>query len=193
MTKLSLIVTLAAAVAVSCGPRSSSEEPPDVSDPEFTQSEDPDPVMPRSKECVNADVGYAIRYPDDWHENTGEIVRPCSLFDPEPIDVPRNSELPIEIAVMIAFEPVSFTTLTGDELGRRVLSRERTTVAGRQAMKIQVESTGEGLYDRGIRSYQYFVDLGDTTMIATTYDAGRIPFERKRTILDAMLKTIRFQ
>jgi hypothetical protein len=60
-------------------------------------------------------------------------------------------------------------------------------------MRIEGESTGEGLHDRGIRSYQYVVDLGDTSMIAVTYDVGEPAFERKRQVLDAMMATLDFR
>lgn len=78
-------------------------------------------------------------------------------------------------------------------MGRRDLSRESATVDGRPAMRIESETTGEGLYDAGIRSYQYFVDLGDATMVASTYDVGTLSFDRKRRILDAMMETLAFQ
>ncbi len=152
-----------------------------------------DPAMEQTTECTNRVEGYAVQYPATWHVNTGEILGPCSLFDPDPITVPRDSEIPLEIAIAIGFEPVPFATLTGGVLGRRDLSRERTTVDGREALRIEGESTGEGLHDRGIRSYQYFVDLGDTTMTAATYSVGAMPFERKRRILDAMMATFDFR
>lgn len=151
-----------------------------------------DPAMEQTSECVNTTTGYAVRYPADWYVNASDIVDPCSLFDPEPIEIPRDSEIPIDIAVMLDVESVPITTLSGDVRGRRNLSRERTTVDSREAVRIEGESTGEGLYDRGQRSYQYFVDLGDSTLIAATYEAGSIPFERKRRILDAMMETFDF-
>lgn len=152
-----------------------------------------DPAMEQTSECVNPTKGYAVLYPADWQVNTSDVVGPCTLFDPEPIEVPRGSEIPIDIAVMIDVEPVPIATLSGDVRGRRNLSRERTTVDGREAVRIEGESTGEGLYDRGQRSYQYFVDLGDSTMVAATYDAGSVPFERKRRILDAMMEMFDFR
>jgi hypothetical protein len=152
-----------------------------------------DPAVERMTECVNRVEGYAVRYPAGWHANTGEVLGPCSLFDPEPIEVPPASEIPLDIAIMIGFEPVPFSTLAGEVLGRRDLVREPTTVDGRRAMRIEGETTGEGLHDRGIRSYQYIVDLGDTTMVASTYEAGSLPLERKRRILDAMMATFDFR
>lgn len=152
-----------------------------------------DPAMERTAECVNRAEGYAVEYPAGWQVYDGEALGSCALFNPDPIEVPRDSELPLDIAIVIDFEPVPFATLTGDVLGRRDLSREPTTVDGREAVRIESETTGEGLYDAGIRSYRYLVDLGDTTMVASTYEAGSLPFERKRRILDAMMATFDFR
>jgi hypothetical protein len=151
-----------------------------------------DPATDATSECVNLDEGLVVRYPAGWHVNTGEILGPCALFDPEPIEVPRDSEIPVDIAIMIGFAPVPFETLTGEVLGRRTVARERTTVDGRAAMRIAGETTGEGLHDPGLPSYEYFVDLGDTTMVASTFGAGPLPFDRKRIILDRMMATVDF-
>lgn len=154
------------------------------------RSPETDPLMDRTADCVNDLDHYSIEYPADWHVNSGDILNPCSLFDPDSIVVPENSEIPVEIAVSIDFEPVDFATLTEDALGRRDLSRESATIDRREAVRIEGESTGAGLFEPGLRSYQYFIDLGDTTVIASTYDAGTLPFERKCQILDAMMATL---
>jgi hypothetical protein len=189
---------LAASLALALG-AASCERPGSADLPEGAAPAEPpalaaaDPAMERTTECVDRVEGYAVRYPAGWHANTGEILGPCSLFDPEPIAIPPASEIPLDIAIMIGFEPVPFATLTGEVLGRRDLSREETTVDGRRAMRVEGETTGEGLHDRGIRSYQYLVDLGDTTMVASTYEAGSLPIQRKRRILDAMMATFDFR
>ncbi len=190
MRHFHLTIFSAVVVLASCGPGGSTDEVDEAAAPDTTAQ---DPAMAETAECTNPEAGYSIRYPAAWHVNTDEPLGPCALFDPEPIVVPRASEIPIEIAVMIDVEPVPFATLTGNVRGRRDLSRLPVTVDGRQAMRIEGEATGEGLYDRGIRSYQYFVELGDSTLIAGTYDAGSFSFERKRRILDAMLESTTFQ
>lgn len=193
MVKYFLAPLLALAVAAAaCKPSSPAEESESEPRTESAQPA-PDPAMELTADCANPVEGYALRYPADWRVNTGEILSPCSLFDPEPIDIPRHSEIPIDIAIMIDVESAPFETLTADVLGRRDVSRQETTVNGRRAMRIEGESTGEGLYDRGTRSYQYFVDLGDSTMVASTYDAGSLSFDRKHRILDAMMETVAFR
>jgi hypothetical protein len=152
-----------------------------------------DPAMRETDLCVDRVEGFAVEYPAGWHRHDGEIFGPCSLFDPQPIEVPRDSELPIEIAIVIGFEPVPFGTVAGTVMGRRDLSREPARVDGREGVRILAETTGEGLHSAGIRLYGYYVDLGDTTLVAETWDAGSLPFQRKRHILDAMMASFDFR
>lgn len=185
----SCVCVVLLALVLGCGRSDTSERADEPGSP-YTTDQPADEAMERTAECVNEAESYSVQYPADWHVNTEGVLGSCSLFDPDPIEVPRDSEIPLEIAVIIDVESIPFTAATGDVLGRRDLVRERTTVAGREAMRIEAESTGEGLYDRGIRSYQVFVDLGDRTMIAATYDVGSLDFERKRRLLDLMMETL---
>lgn len=150
-------------------------------------------AMAETAECVNEADGYVIRYPASWDVNAGDILAPCSLLDPEPIEIPEASEIPLEIAVIIGVEPVPFQILSRDVLGRRDLLRHQTTVDGRSAVRLESETTGEGLYDAGIRFYQVAVDLGDRTFVAATYEVGLLPLDAKRALLDRMMATVRFQ
>ncbi len=149
--------------------------------------------MTERLECVDRVEGYSVAYPARWQTNTGEVLGPCSIFHPDPFEIPRDSEMPVELAVTIGFENMPFAELTGEMPGRREISRERTTVDGRAAVRMVSESTGDGLHERDLRAYQYFVDLGDETMVATTYDAGEPTFERRRRILDAMMRSFDFR
>jgi hypothetical protein len=154
-----------------------------------------DPAMAETRECVDRAEGFAVEFPAGWHTDDEAVMGPCALFHPEPFRVPRDSEVPLELAVMIGFQRVPFATLAGEMMGRRVISREETTVDGRAAVRILAETTGEGLHDAGIRYYEYVVDLGEETMTAATYDfdAGGFPFERRRRILDDMMATFDFR
>jgi hypothetical protein len=148
-------------------------------------------AMPRRASCVNPVHRYSVEYPADWQANTNGIVSPCSLFDPASVSVPPASELPLEIAIRIAFEPVALSTIAGDVMGRRVLASDTTSLAGRTAIRLTAETTGEGLHDRGIGFYEYLIGLGDTTVVATTYGVGTPEFERKWRVLDAMMSSFR--
>lgn len=145
------------------------------------------------RECVDGEQGFSVAYPASWHPDRDEVVGPCALFHPDPFEVPRDSEVPIEIAVMIGIQPVAYREISGETMGRRVISRESTTVDGREAVRILGETTGEGLHDAGIRMYEYLVDLGEETLIAVTYDAGTPPFQEGRRVLDAMMASFDFR
>lgn len=149
-------------------------------------------VLGRTTECTNTDMRYRIEYPAAWQTNTGDVVSACSLFDPDSIRVPPYSELPYDIAVAVRREQVDFDTLTGPQLGSRELSREATTVAGRPAVRRELESTGEGLLPQGRRAYQYVIDLDGASLILATHDIGDLPYAEKRRVLDAMVGTLRF-
>lgn len=172
-----------------CGTPPSGSPAPEAAPPAPAEQVSPTEIE-LTASCGNEQAGYSLRYPAGWHSHQGEVVAPCSLFDPQPFEVPRNSEVPYEIAIHVGTETAPFETLAGEMVGRTVLQREETTVAGRSAARIETESTGEGLLDRGVRSYEYVVDLGDETLVAATYDLGTPSFEEKRRVLDAMISTL---
>lgn len=165
---------------------------PDAEIPASDAQTAADPAMEQSSACVNGVEGFTVRFPEGWHVHASSLEGGCSLFDPEPIEIPMGSEFPLDFAIQIDIESVPVETFTGDVMGRRTLSQEPTSAAGREAVRIMGEETGEGLHDRGIRSYRYVVDLGETVFIASTYSVGTLPFERKRRILDAMMATVDF-
>jgi hypothetical protein len=188
-----LLSILVAAISGCVGGETAEEDRPIESASGRDVSVIASPVeMANPQICINSIDGYAVEYPEGWQAYEGDISGPCTTFDTEPIEIGIGSELPLEIAITIGFEGIQLEALTGDVFGRRNLSSDRTTVDGKDAVRIESVTTGEGLHDRGISVYQYFVDLGDTTMIAGTYGVGEIPFERKRQILDAMMSTFDF-
>lgn len=197
---LILAVAVAALVAITalfagCEGSPAGDGDPDVAPPAPAVAPETSlkSTLAEMRQCENPVGGYTVGYPVAWHVHDGEVVDACSLFHPEPFDVPPASELPMEIAIAISVQPIPFdSVLTGDR-GRRDLSRQPTRVDGRQAVRIDSETTGEGLYDAGVRYYHYLVDLReDGTLIAVTYDAGSPAFERRRAVLDAMMRTLRF-
>jgi hypothetical protein len=183
-----------ALLAGACG--ASDEEPParePVDTPEVTT---PAPAAPDTDagrvRCTNEEAGFSVAYPGDWQTNDGSVLATCSLFDPDPIEVPPASEIPEDIAVSISVEPVAFAQVVGGDIGVRVIENEDRTIAGRQAVAQLTESTGEGLLDQGVRAYRYLVDWGDgRTLFATSLDVGEPAFETKRRELDRMMETLR--
>lgn len=138
---------------------------------------------------------YRISYPADWSTNDPARVGPCRFFHPEPFVVPVATEA-LELAVSVGVEAIAYDQAQ-DSLGppaARVRSTEDVTVAGRPAVRALVEATGEALLPEGVLSYQYFVDLGDETMVATTMDISAAgTFESNRDVLDEMMATVEFK
>lgn len=145
--------------------------------------------------CTNREAGIRVSYPEGWRTNTGDGLPACSAFDPVDVSMPEASEIPESIAIIITHQPVAFERVTDFEADftTEVRARRDTTVLGRRAIVAELEATGEGLYDRGHRTYSYFVDLDEGTLIGTTHRvdaAGRPSYEERRGILDAMMQRL---
>ncbi len=195
MTLSAILLAAGAAVLLAgCGDRPGERGAGDpASAPAANGTVSSDTVMAARWDCANPPDGYYLEYPAGWRTNRADILPLCSVFHPDEFEIPRESEMPAEFAVTIGFEEIAFASLTGEMFGRREISRRNVRVDGREGVAILSESTGEGLYDAGMRAYQYFVDLGTTTMVATTYDVGEPYFERRRQILDAMMASFDFR
>ena len=140
--------------------------------------------------CSNTEAGYSIDYPAGWSTNAGDVTPPCRYFHPQPFEVPEATEV-IGLAVTIDVEEVPFEVVVApDKLGEQELDREETTVAGRPAVRVETVSTGEALLPEGVRSYQYAVDLGASTLIAVTRDVEGLDYAGNRHILDQMVAGI---
>ena len=152
----------------------------------------PGDLLSLSQRCTSPH-GYSVSYPSGWQTNSGDVIPLCSAFDPDPFEIPRDSEMPFEIAVTIDVDAVAFETTSASSRWEKVLSSERTTIAGRPAIRVEAEATGEGLADRGMRSLRYVVDLGDgKSLIATTWATGA-SYERDKEILARMVQTLSLQ
>ena len=151
--------------------------------------------------CTNDELGVTVDHPRDWATNDGEVLPACSVFDPGPIDLEPNTEIPRDLAVLLQGSDRQFATYAdaGDEPGTRVLERRETTVGGHDAVAMLLEATEDApLLEPGIRLYRWVIDLGVdemtavSTLLAVTYDEGEPAFEEKRRILDAMVQDIEF-
>lgn len=142
--------------------------------------------------CTHPSHGFSVSFPDGWHDNSGAIVPPCTAFDPEPIEIPPASEIPFDIAVVIDVDEVAFERITPPDPAReKILSRERLEVDGREAWRVEAESTGEGLAPPGMRSLRYVVDLGDgRSLIAATHRTDAGEYRRNQDVLEQMVQSL---
>jgi hypothetical protein len=146
-----------------------------------------------SQRCTNAQYRLSIAYPAGWFTNDGSVVPACSAFDVQPVQVPRESEMPFEIAIVLGVDDVKVDDVTRSSQFERVLSRAPVTIAGRQGLRVEVEATGEGLADKGMRSVRYAIPLPDgRTFLATTHDRAA-SYERNQEILERMMASIKFE
>jgi hypothetical protein len=143
-----------------------------------------------SQRCTNTQSGFSVSYPAGWSTNDASVLPICSAFDSAPFEVPPQSEMPFDIAIVIGAQDVPFAADVTSNQFERVLSSEKTTIAGRKAVRVEAEATGEGLADRGMRSLRYVLDLGEgRTLVATTNDAGP-SYTQEKEILSRMMETI---
>lgn len=141
--------------------------------------------------CESTEAGYSVDYPAGWETNSGDVLPPCSLFDPESAETEAGTEISTDIAVAITVQPVSLEEIrSGSSLGQTTLEEREETVNGRAAVRSEQESTGEGLYPPGLVSTQWLVSADGETISASTYDSGEMPYGEKQDILDEMIASL---
>jgi hypothetical protein len=150
--------------------------------------EDWRPLVP----CENADDGYTIDRPEPWETNSADAMAPCSLFDPEPIDVDPGTQIPLDIAVRVTVDAVDHERVaTEDQRGEEVLAFDEPVVADLTTTRIEARAEGDTvLRPEGSVETRWLVDLGDgRTLVAATTDVAG-DYERNRAVLDAMVGTL---
>lgn len=141
--------------------------------------------------CTNAKHGFSVSYPEGWHTNSGAVIPACSAFHPDPFEIPEASEMPFEIVITISVEPVAIESLRTTSQWEQIVSAERLTIGSREAWRIEVRSTGEGLAHRGMRTMRYAIDLGEgRTLLASTHSAAGAEYPLNQEILAAMVESI---
>jgi hypothetical protein len=174
-------VVLILAATAACERRPAAPPTPRAAEP---------PKAEQWRQCTNPEHGFSVSYPDDWHSNSGEVIAECSAFDPEEFEIPPDSEMPFEIAIVIGIEPVQFEELTVPSRWERIHLTERVAVDGRRGRRVEAEATGEGLASAGLRSTRYVVDLGEgRSLVATTHQTGP-DYRRNQEILARMMESI---
>jgi hypothetical protein len=148
----------------------------------------PQPVRPWPR-CESVALGYSIAYPPGWHHD-----RNCAFFDPRPFTVPENSDFygaALEVQVtQDSWENVA-RGLT-DEQFARTISRRELRVSGRRAALVEVEATGEGLYERGYGLYAYVVDVpGRPPIIVQATRRPGASWGNRKAVADRAVRSLR--
>lgn len=202
LVTLTLFAALALLLAA-CAEEPAGDDPPATTPPAETPGGDggvPDPE-PTSGDgaddtgwqtCENPVGGYEVSYPPDWETNEDdELMDDCRVFDTPPLELPdQPQDLSLDYGVTIAVDNVPFDVATGEDIGATVESSEETEVDGLPAVRQETVGTGEALIPEGVATTTWFVDLGDATLIATSYDVGEPPYEEKVAVLDRMMASM---
>jgi hypothetical protein len=141
--------------------------------------------------CSNESAGYAIAYPADWHAPALSAESECTFFDPEPIQLPENSDV-YGAALDVAPAQESFDNVVRgltDPKFEDVLEREDVRIAGRRAVRVESRSTGAGLFEKGLVSATYVVDRGsEPPLVLRAFGApGGQP---RRDVLDRAARSL---
>jgi len=173
-------------------PETTTETP--TPDETLAASPSQSPASPVNEElgqtCTNKQIGYTIGYPEDWQTNTGNVLEACQVFDP---NLPQTSAqtATFDEAVFIRLAQISLEKITDKNNTQTELSREKALLQNNKtAVVIEAKATGQGLLPKGIQSYRYYVEMGDETLIAETFDVEGQDYQRNKAILDQMMQTL---
>lgn len=120
--------------------------------------------------CTLASAGAVMTYPAGW-VTASEPDWSCALFDPDPIEVLPQTELPV-VGAQVALEPIDLA----DAVDQRrtpffgtVLDEEAVDLPGGTGTCLEVEDTGNGLMPAGTLHFACLQPwAGGTLVVATT-------------------------
>lgn len=143
------------------------------------------------QQCSVADEGLTVSYPAGWHTGRDPQVGACRVFDDQPVDlevgIGGQPLGPVRVDVL----DDGLDRVTTAAPTQRELSRSDTRVAGRPAVVVEWEATGEGAGPAGLQSHRVFVDLDDRTLMLAGYAVEDHDFEVTSTIVDRMAASVR--
>lgn len=147
--------------------------------------------------CSNERAGYAIGYPADWYTATLDGEFECSFFDPEPFEIIPESEFPFTAlqAFPAGEEDRTFADVVAeytDPMFEREVARVLVTVAGVPAVRLELEATGQGLYDKGTKTVVYVVDRDVFPFVVRAQILPGQDEEEIVAVLEQAVETIRF-
>jgi hypothetical protein len=154
---------------------------------------EPTSAFPDAASCRNEAGGIMVTYPAAWQAYADDPRWTCLLFDPDPIVVPVDSELPdVAVAVFPLEEP--FATVVAESRDAtfwHVLRSGATAVDGLPARIFEADTTGEGFLPAGLRRYAIVVDRGARgSLLIETIEEPGAAYEADRAVLELMASVI---
>ncbi|MCD9625645.1 hypothetical protein [Rhabdothermincola salaria] len=191
-TAFVLVLVLAA-----CGGDEEDDASPTTEPPSSTTTDAPDGTEPSEDtdawQPCESSAGFSLSYPADWETNAGDVVGPCSQFDPEPFEVPEATDE--RVAVINAYvDPVGFADAAAPGSDRMETERATTVVDGRQTVRL--EGPASELFGEGTTAVRYLVDVpsGDDgqprTLVVDAVERAGGDFDRAVEVLDRMVRSI---
>ncbi len=140
------------------------------------------------RRCVNSVENYSIGYPGSWHTTQIRPEEVCAQFHPSRFTIPAESEYPL---TALNAKRVSAPPSRTDTEYERTLLWERTTVAGRPAVRFETSSTGAGMDLAGTRQYGYVIHLGHGLIsIHTTAEPGETRYAAWKVVVNKAARTL---
>jgi hypothetical protein len=148
------------------------------------------PAVTRTQTCQGS--RYEVGYPTEWATNRGDVAPPCRYFDPEPFTIPPATEV-VGLAVILDVESIPFVQLRDAAGGpnEEIVGRRDVTVDGHRGLRLEARERDGALLPVGTPSLRYLVDLDDATLVAVTYGLRDADRDRNRTVLDAMVGSLK--
>jgi hypothetical protein len=146
--------------------------------------------------CNNTQHRFSIGYPRHWHTTHLRAADKCRQFDRQPFTVPEASEYPITALNAVA-TPAIFSELVqspNDPVFEQRLLWQPTSVCGRRALRYETVATGEGLYEKGTRTYGYAVNRDSKAfLVFTMTPPGDNRYAQNKVVVERAVRTLRFR
>lgn len=153
-------------------------------------SPSPSPTPATRQQCTHPAEHYTVTFPADWHVADDAGVEPCSFFHPEPLELQAGTEADgVAVRLDVLTQPFAESRRMVEEAGGKESSTPES-VHGRDAVRLQGRTTGEGLLPAGLAVTTWLVDMDDRTLLLTTDEGGRDDHEQSVEVLDAMARSV---
>jgi hypothetical protein len=148
------------------------------------------------RRCNNTHHRFSIGYPRHWHTTQLRRADKCRQFDRQPFTVPEASEYPITALNAVATTAVfsEIVQSPNDPVFEERLLWQPTSVGGRLALRYETVATGDGLYEKGTRTYGYAVNRnGNAFLVFTMTPPGDNQYAQNKVVVERAVRTLRFR
>jgi hypothetical protein len=143
-----------------------------------------------TQSCSNADLGYSLAFPADWHTLSHRPQQDCRFFSDRPLDFGPGTRFP-QSPIGIVRIRATYDEWSGvyNEPSLGLVSQEDTTVGGREAVVVEfapVDAPEDG-------GYVYIINLDERPLIMGVVVEHVTDYEVAKGVLDAMVQSMVFE